>query len=85
MGGDQRRLFRPDHMDIGAGQDVVDRAREIEADEEGGEKRVEGPDEPRPKLDQMVHQRRLGGVDVLLAHSAALCLAAGASSTACVA
>ena len=55
------------------------RAGEVEADEKGGQEGLEGPDEASPELDQMVHQRRLGGVDVLLAHSAALLWAAGAS------
>ena len=45
-------------------------AGEVEADEERREKRVERPDQPLPQLDQMVHQRRLGGVDVRFRHGA---------------
>ena len=81
MGGDEGRLFRPDHTHVGIGQDVVDVAREKEADEKGGEKGVERPDDASAQLDQVVHQRRLGGVDLVLAHSAALLGAAGASGS----
>src|SRR5208337_1140961 len=79
MGGDQRRLLRPDDAHVRLGQHVVDRAREIKADDEGGEKGVESSNEPGAQLNQVVHQRRLRGVDVLLGHSAALGLASGAS------
>ena len=82
MGGDQRRLIRPDHPHIRVGEDVVDVAGKEEADDKGGEKRIERPDEASAQLDQVVHQRRLGGVDVVLAHSAALLRAAGASGSA---
>src|SRR5208282_5680874 len=81
VGRDQRRLFRPHHTHVGLGQHVVDRPGEIEANEKGGEKSVEGPDDPGAQLDQVVHQRRLCGVDVLLAHSAAPCLTADASAS----
>src|SRR5271166_517353 len=82
MGGDQGRLLGSHHPDVGLGQDVVDRAREVEADDEGGEEGVDGPDQPGPQLDDVVHQRRLGGVDVLLRHSAALDLTADVSGAA---
>src|SRR3984957_19834351 len=82
MGGDERRLFSSDHAHVRIGKNVVYRAGKIEADDKGGQEGVEGPDNASPELDQMVHQRRLGGVDVLLAHSAALLRAAGASGSA---
>src|SRR6202020_3210568 len=82
MGGDQRRLLRAHHPHVRVGQHVVDRAGKVEADKKGGQEGVEGPDNTSSELDQMVHQRRLGGVDVLLAHSAALLWAAGATGSA---
>src|SRR5580693_511279 len=84
MGGDQRRLLRPDDRHVGVGQHVVDGAGKVEADDKGGKKSVERPNDASAQLDQMVHQRRLGGVDVLLAHSAALLRAAAASGSASV-
>ena len=61
----------PTTLHVGLGEDVVDRARKVEADQKRGEKRVERPDQPHAQLDEVIHQRRLGGVDVLGAHSAA--------------
>ena len=46
MGGDQRGLIGADDAHIGPGQDVVDVAREIEADEERREERIERADQP---------------------------------------
>ena len=53
---------------VGPDQQIVDVGGEIEADEEGDEDRQDGPDQPRAQLDQMIHQRRLGGVDVVVGH-----------------
>src|SRR6185369_1016579 len=76
-----RRFFRPNHAHIRPSQNVVDGAGEIEADDKGGQEGVERPNDASPELDQMVHQRRLGGVDLLLAHSAALLRAADRSGS----
>ncbi len=48
------------------GQHVVDGLGEEEADHEGDAERDDRLDQPRPQLDQVLHQRRLGGLDLLV-------------------
>ena len=64
-----------DHLDrridagrepVGPEQEIVEGPREIEADGERDSDRAKRPDQPATELDEMLHQRRLGGVDVLL-------------------
>ena len=85
-----------DHLDrridsggepVGPEQEIVDRLGELEADEKGDEDREQRPDQPAPELDQMLDQRRLGGVDVLMASrlGSALRLAGSRPSLALVA
>src|SRR6185437_4749556 len=64
-----------DHLDrridagrepVGPEQEIVEGPREIEADGKRDSDRAKRPDQPAAELDEMLHQRRLGGVDVLL-------------------
>src|SRR6185312_1796974 len=67
---DELGVLRPRHQDEGPDQDVVDILGEDEAEREHhaeGEQRL---DEPRAQLDQVLHQRGLGGLDVLVRHAA---------------
>ena len=67
-------------------QHVVDLLGEEEAEDEGDAEADQRLDQPRAQLDQMIHQRGLGGLDVLVAHDALASLrmsgAAGAASCA---
>ena len=65
-----------DHLDLGVrtggplighDKDGVDLLGEGEADEKCDEDRDQRVDQARTQLDQMIHQRRLGGVDFCLA------------------
>src|SRR5439155_766201 len=63
--------------DIRPGQHVVDLLGEEEAADERDRKRDQRLDQPRAQLDQMLDQRRLGGLDVFVAHAVRLRSAGG--------
>src|SRR5262249_18454369 len=64
-------------------QNVVDVFREHEADCEHHAKRDQRLDQPRPQLDQMIHQGGFGGLDVLMSHvTPPACLGGGGSEAA---
>ena len=53
---------------VGKQQEIVDRLGEPQADEKGDEDREQRPDQPAAELDQMLDQRRLARLDVLMGH-----------------
>ena len=59
-------LRRAGDPDVGPGEDVVDVPREEEADHHRQHEGRGRLDQPRAQLDQVVHQGRLGGLDLLL-------------------
>src|SRR6185369_16863687 len=63
---DEARVLRTGDPFERPDQDVVDVAGEEEADDEGEEERDQRLDQPRAQLDQVLHQRRLGRLDLLL-------------------
>ena len=64
MRRDEFSVLDADDIDEGIDQDIVDMPREIKADDERDEKRRDGLDQPRAQLDQMIHQRGLGRLDL---------------------
>src|SRR5205807_6174549 len=65
-GVDEPGVLRPRDPGEGLDQDVVDVPGEEEAADEGDAERDQGLDQPRAQLDQVIHQRRLGRLDLLL-------------------
>src|SRR5262249_23150943 len=65
-GIDELGVFRTGDPDIGPGQDVVDGLGEEKAADEGDAEGQERLDQARAQLDQVLHQRRLGRLDLLL-------------------
>src|SRR4029077_12242044 len=53
---------------VGKQQEIVDWLGGPEADEKGDEDREQRPDQPAAELDQMLDQRRLARLDVLMGH-----------------
>src|SRR5262249_2698215 len=51
-------------------ENVVDLLGEEEADDEGREEGEQRLDQPAAQLDQVLEERRLGGLDVLVGHAA---------------
>src|SRR5207302_9027130 len=60
-------------------QHVVDLLGEEEAEDEGHAETEQRLDQPRAQLDQMIHQRRLAGLDLGVAHDALASLIASAA------
>ena len=65
-GIDELGILRARDPDERPGQHVVDRLGEEEADDEAMRERDQRLDQPRAQLDQVLHQRRLGRLDLLL-------------------
>ena len=65
-GVDEFRIGSARDPDVRPGQHVVDLLGEEEADDHGDEKGRERLDQPRAQLDQVIHQRRLGRLNLLL-------------------
>src|SRR5919198_264328 len=63
-------MLRPRYPHERPDQHVVDLLGEQEADDEHHREGEERPDQPRAQLDQVLHQGRLGGLDVLVGHAA---------------
>src|SRR5262249_15838886 len=57
------------HPHVQPGQNVVDGLSEEEAADKSDGKRDQRLDQPRTQLDQMLHERRLGRLDVLVRHA----------------
>src|SRR5262245_59664517 len=76
---DELRILGARHPDEWPDQHVVDLLGEEEAEDEGHGKAEQRLDQPRAQLDQVIHQRRLAGLDVFGAHDA---LASFGASTA---
>src|SRR5262249_8570094 len=72
-GIDELRIFRPRDPDVRPGQYIVDLAREEKAGNRRECERGQRLDEPRAQLDQMIHQGRLGGFDLLFFRFASHC------------
>src|SRR5262249_27613375 len=64
-GIDELGVFRAGDPDVGPSEHVVDLAGEEEASHSSDGKRGKRLDEPRAQLDKMIHQGRLGGLDLL--------------------
>src|SRR6185437_16353844 len=69
----------PRHQHEGPHQHVVNLLGEHEADGEHHRESDQRLDQPRAQLDQVIHQRRFGGLDVLVAHAAPSTLGLGGS------
>ena len=65
------RHVRADRQPVRPEQEIVDRPGEPEADEEGEEHRQQRPHQPPPELEQMLHQRRLARLDIVVRRHAA--------------
>jgi hypothetical protein len=85
-GVDEFRIFRARDPDERPDQHVVDLLGEEEAEDERYAEGQQRLDQPRAQLDQVIHQRRLAGLDILDGHDALASLrtsgAAGAISCA---
>src|SRR5262249_61562303 len=64
-GIDELGVFHAGDPDVGPSEHVVDLAGEEEASHSSDGKRGKRLDEPRAQLDKMIHQGRLGGLDLL--------------------
>src|ERR1700692_670692 len=83
---DEFRILRTGDPDVRPGENVVDLLGKEEAADHRDDECGRRLDQPRPQLDQVVHQRRLGGLDLLLfvfvAHAGRSVLSGGAVSAA---
>src|SRR5262249_50016266 len=84
-GVDEFRVLRARHPNVGKREDVVDLLGEKEADDERDAERDRRLDQPGAQLDQVLDQRRLGGLDVLVGHAARSPPAGGAAAGSLVA
>src|SRR5262249_47807090 len=67
---DELRMLGPGDDHEGPDQNVVDLLGEEEADDERHEEGKQRLDQPAAQLDQVLEERRLGGLDVLVGHAA---------------
>src|SRR5579862_2289674 len=83
---DEFRILRAGDPHVWPGEDVVDLLGEEEAAHHRDDECSRRLDQPRAQLDQVIHQRRLGGLDLLLfvfvAHAGRSVLSGGAASAA---
>src|SRR3984893_16370894 len=70
---DEFCVLRASYPHEGPSENVVNGLREEKAPDKGDTKRNECLDQPRAQLDQVIHQRRLGRLDVLVRHVALPC------------
>src|SRR5690606_36686029 len=73
-------IHRPGNPHERPDQHVVDQLGEEEAQHEHQRERDHGLDQTRSQLDQMLHQRSLRGLDILVRHDAGLSASAGDNS-----
>ena len=70
-GVNEFRVFRACYPDEWPYKDIVDVLCENEAEGEHRRERDQRLDQPRAQLDQVIHQRRLGGLDIFVRHDLA--------------
>src|SRR6185295_11209814 len=80
-GVDKLGIFRPRDPYERPDQNIVDILGEHEADREHHAERDQRLDQPRTQLDQVIHQGRLGRLDILVCHPPPpACLGGGTSA-----